>query len=294
MLNYNSSDETLLCLKSLEHVTFSHVDIFIIDNCSSNADFLNLKNHIPANITLIRNNINSGFAGGVNVGLRAAIPSNPDYFLLLNNDVVVDSDFLIELVHALQSDAMFGLAGPVVYDFFDSSCISSAGISLRWHTFVFPHSITYKKSKLPENLKETEALEGSALLIKSQVVNAIGWLDSSYFLQCEEVDYCIRARNAGFKCVLVPTSMIWHKGGGSSTKKGYSKEILYYITRGRLQIARKHFGKAELVRLSLLYMLPVVRRLMSGKKDVASWQARAIIDAWVHVSGGKAYKSGLK
>lgn len=266
--------------------------MIVVDNDSSGHDFENLRKRIPASVRLIRNSRNYGFSGGVNIGIKAA-DSNSEYFLLLSNDAIFDNQFLRELVRVLASDRQFGIAGPVVYNFYDRRAISSAGIALKWRTFVFPHSKAYSESELPKSPKEVEALEGSALLVKSEVIAAVGLLDDGYFFDCEDVDYCIRSRMADFKCLLVPTSRVWHKGGASSTKKGYSREVLYYITRNRIQIARKYFGRAEMFKLSVLYMLPVIKRLLSRKKDLASWQLRGIIDSWTHISGGAAQDSPL-
>jgi GT2 family glycosyltransferase len=281
ILNYNTSEETLSCIDSLSDSVFQGFRVLVLDNGSVPEDFNNLSEKIPPDVMLVRSNRNVGFAEGCNLAITKIFEFNPRYILLLNNDIRVDPFMLGRLLKVMEESPVIGAAGPVVYDYWNPKKILSAGIRIRWLSFVFPHSIDANSSEAGLFPREVQALEGSALLLRSSILKRLGQLDSfRFFFQAEDVDYCIRIRKLGYKCVLVPDARVWHKGGASSVRKGLGKETLYFITRGRLQIAGKHYGKPEMLRSSLLHMIPILRRLVSGKGSEARWQLWGILDAW--------------
>jgi len=204
---------------------------------------------LPSNmkIVLIRNDENYGFAEGNNIGIRYALKAqDPDYILLLNNDTVVKSDFLNELVNALQSDETAGFAGPSIYYYnYEgmTNIFSTVGINLvmekGWFVRIGSNEPDRGQYKA---VMAVDFLEGSCLLIKRAVLDKIGLFDSRYFAYWEETDLCIRGREAGYKCIYVPTAKIWHKVS-SSAPKGVK---LYYMTRNRLWFVKDHATKQEL------------------------------------------------
>ena len=204
---------------------------------------------LPSNrkLVLIRNDTNYGFAEGNNIGIRYALKAlNPDYILLLNNDVVVKRDFLDNLVVALKNDEGAGFAGPAIY-YYDynghTDILSTVGIDLVMRTGWFHRIGNFEQDRGQYNEVTTvDYLEGSCLLIKKAVLDKIGLLDSRYFAYWEETDLCIRGREAGYKCICVPTAKIWHKVS-SSAPKGVK---LYYMTRNRLWFVKDHATKQEL------------------------------------------------
>ncbi len=204
---------------------------------------------LPSNrkIVLIRNDKNYGFAEGNNIGIRYALKAqNPDYILLLNNDTVVKSDFLNELVKALQSDETAGFAGPSIYYYNykgKTDIFSTVGINLVMEKgwFVRIGSIEPDRGQY-KAVMAVDFLEGSCLLIRRAALDKIGLLDSRYFAYWEETDLCIRGRESGYKCICVPTAKIWHKVS-SSAPKGVK---LYYMTRNRLWFVKDHATRQEL------------------------------------------------
>ncbi len=199
-------------------------------------------------IVIIRNDKNYGFAEGNNIGIRYALKSqNPEYILLLNNDTVVKSDLLDKLVNAMDSDERIGFAGPIIYKY-DSNgrtdLISVAGVNL------IMNRGSYRRIGSEEvdrgqyhSIARVDSLEGSCLLVRRTALEKIGLLDTSYFLYWEETDLCRRGFEAGFGCIIVPTTGIWHK---VSTSKPRGM-VTYYKTRNRLWFVKSHATKEELV-----------------------------------------------
>jgi GT2 family glycosyltransferase len=203
---------------------------------------------LPSNkkMVMIRNDNNYGFAEGNNIGIRYALEfQNPDYILLLNNDTVVKSDFLDELVNAINSDKRIGFAGPIVYKYDDNGrtdIISVAGVNLIMNRGSYGRIGSEEVDRGQYHDTTTvDCVEGSCLLIRRTALDKIGLLDASYFLFWEETDLCRRGFEAGYSCVIVPTTGIWHKT--SSSKSG--RLVTYYKTRNRLWFVRSHASKQE-------------------------------------------------
>ncbi len=198
-------------------------------------------------IVLIRNDKNYGFAEGNNIGMRYALRAcNPDYILLLNNDTVVKSDFLTELVNVLQSDETAGFAGPSIYYYNYkgmTNVFSTVGMNLVMEKgwFVRIGGIELDRGQYKAAIT-VDFLEGSCLLIRRAALDRIGLFDARYFAYWEETDLCIRGRAAGYRCICVPAAKIWHKVS-SSVPKGIK---LYYMTRNRLWFVKDHATRQEL------------------------------------------------
>ncbi|KUK74346.1 MULTISPECIES: glycosyltransferase family 2 protein [Methanobacterium] len=206
-----------------------------------------LKNENLTNkhITLIKNSENRGFPGGNNVGIKFALEFfDPDYILLLNNDTVVDENFLGELIKNGDSNDV-GIMGPKIYFYDEPQTIWSAGCKISWK---LSRGIQIGTNEVDtgqyNEINEVEYVSGSAFLIKTEIIKRIGLMDEDYFLYFEESDWTLRANQEGFKSLYVPTSCIWHKvsrsGGGISNPIG-----LYYITRNRWIFMRKWAGKED-------------------------------------------------
>ena len=157
---------------------------------------------------------NQGFAEGNNIGIKQALNKNADYVLLLNNDTVVEPSFLKELVKAGESDEKTGILGPI-------------GGKINWLYTKGIHVI-----------KNNDYISGVCMLVRRSVIKEIGLMPEEYFLYFEDVDWCLKARKAGYKCVLVPKSKIWHKV--SSSAKAESFSYIYYHFRNGLLLAKKN------------------------------------------------------
>lgn len=192
-------------------------------------------------IWLIRCDKNHGFAEGNNIAIRLAYRSfSPDYFLLLNNDTVVDSDLLNKLVGAAESDSTIGFTGPKVLCYSHNrseDIISSAGgrveIAKGRATKIGFGEVDNGQY---DYSKDVDYIEGSCILVRASMLPQIGLMDSAYFAYWEETDWCWRAREAGYRCVYAPEAKIWHKGSSSSNKSSY----IYFCARNMLWFVRRH------------------------------------------------------
>lgn len=219
---------------------------------------------LPSNkrLLIVENEKNYGFAEGNNIGMgyvQEALGS--DYILLLNNDVVVDPQFLTELVMIAERDGRIGFIGPKVYYYDQREIIYSSGARIN---FFLLHSKggqgKVDKGQF-DTLKEVDALSGCALLLRSNLLERVGKLDPVFFAYGEEVDWCIRAKRAGYRIIFAPKAIVFHKGA-KSTGQGFNPFVAYYKTRNQILFMRKNGQRIHwLTFIPYLTLLFVVRSL---------------------------------
>jgi GT2 family glycosyltransferase len=261
ILNWNGKKDTIGCLNSLNSIHFPLPDykILVVDNFSTDNSLQRIAEKFPS-VQIIKNESNLGFAGGMNVGIKEAIKDNSKYVLLLNQDLIVDKNFLSKMLDVAESDQKIGIVGPKIYYFNSLKKIWAIGIRFA-AGIIREAKVPYCGTELIgcnvtdnaqyDNLKEVESVPGCCMLIRTKVIRKIGLMDESFFLIHEDDDYCISAREAGYKVYVSPESIIWHKVSTSfrltaETIKEYSgsnTDLIYYWHRNWLWVLRKHFGK---------------------------------------------------
>jgi len=238
VLNYNGMDDTIDCLHSLQRLGYPNHEIIVVDQNSRDRSAEVIERDFP-HVRLVRNERNLGFAGGCNVGMDKAWETEARYVLLLNNDTIVEPDFLQPMVNLMESDDTIGMTQPLVLFAEYANVVSSAGGRFDeenlFAELLGMWRIDYQLEKAPY---EVDWVGGTALLVRRDVVERIGPLDESYFLYYEDVDWSFRARAAGYKCCVVPTSRIQHRGGGATFHQSLS--FLYYMSRNRIRFLTRY------------------------------------------------------
>lgn len=182
-------------------------------------------------LTIIKNDKNDGFPGGCNIGMKYALNKGTDYILLLNNDTVVDPHFLSELVNVAETDTNSGIIGSKIYYYDRPTYLQAAGGRIRWWLGEIKTYGEEEDIGQYEEIIERDYVYGTSFLIRPEVINSISFMDTSFFFGVEEYDYCTKAKKAGFKNILVPSSKVWHKGGASSAKLSEHPETLNFIKK---------------------------------------------------------------
>jgi GT2 family glycosyltransferase len=239
-------------MQSRQAITFSREEISI--GIHIEAALKETRSH---RIFLINNEKNYGFAGGNNIAADFALKYfNPEYILLINNDVIVEKQFLTELVNVAESDKKIGIVGPkIYYENFRgrSDIINFAGEDIViWKAKGIRYGYDKNDNGQYDKIREVDKIDGACMLIKKQVVKSIGLFDPNFFAYWEETDLCIRAKNAGFKVVYAPMSRIWHKIA-SSTGGFYSNKRTYLMTRNRFLFIKRNAHPIERFRFTIYF-----------------------------------------
>lgn len=243
VVSWNSRSDVLRCLASV--VAASGVDrIIVVDNASRDGTVPAVGSAYPE-VTLLENPENLGYTGGNNVGLRHALDNSAEYVLLLNDDAVVAPDALSQLIQAAEASPAAGFLGPNIYALEDRDrFLSSGGVfAAGWH----PVHRGLGDEDQPWNhaVAEVDFLSGCALLVRREAVERIGLLDDRFFAYHEDIDWCYRARQAGFKLMVVPAATVYHPD--TRPRDADSPVVTYYIARNSLLFLRKHQLGAGLI-----------------------------------------------
>jgi GT2 family glycosyltransferase len=240
VLNWNAWEITCDCLRSLAHLDYDNYEVAVIDNGSTDGSVQKLR-HQFANLTMLENGANLGFAAGNNVGVRYALERGAQYIFLLNNDTVVSPSCVSAMVRIAQSDSKIGILNPKIYYSDPPDRIWYAGGSFSpWFGFARHNGMKKRSCDVRGSTREVTFITGCAFLIKAEVIRRIGLLDESFFMVCEDTDWSIRARRAGFKAVYVAEAEIRHRESYTITNKKGKAFRDYYNFRNTLLLARKH------------------------------------------------------
>jgi GT2 family glycosyltransferase len=244
VLNWNSHRFTLKCVQSLHMLTYHNHRILLIDNGSTDGSEEILRAAFPA-LTLIQTGENLGYAGGNNVGIDHALASGADYIWLLNNDTEVDVYALSALVEALETNAQASVAGSKIYSLEEPEILSYAGgVIDPWRGQVRHRGRGEVDRGQYDLCQPTAFVTGCSLLIRSSTIRRCGMIDAGFFLYYEDLDWNLRIQKAGFLCLYVPESKLWHQEGGSlgrSLGKKMKPDVVYYIARNSLYFYEAHF-----------------------------------------------------
>jgi GT2 family glycosyltransferase len=223
IVNWNGRHHLDTCLGALRSQSFTDFETILVDNGSTDGSSDHVRARHPW-VQLIPLAENRGFCGGSNEGIRRARGS---YVALLNNDTEVEPDWLRELVSAIERPQVGFCASQILF-FDERNVIDSAGDEFAIN------GVAHKRGHLEQASQYTEAEEvfgacAAAALYRRSMLEDVGLLDEDFFLIFEDADLSFRARNAGYRCVYVPTARVFHKANASIG--AYSHTYVYYGQR---------------------------------------------------------------
>ena len=249
-VNFNQWEETCELLRSLERITYSNLEVIVVDN-GSEKNIPNGTEQRFSSVKFLYTKKNLGFAGGNNFALTHCAG---DYILFLNNDVEVEPDFLEPLVDAFTFFPKLGAASPRIHFFHRPGVLQYAG-----STEMSPYTI--RNSTFGNGQKDqgqymdsrlTAYIHGAAMIVSRSVIEDVGMMYEDYFLYYEEYDWCERMKKKGFQAAYIGNSLIHHKESVSTGKKSPLK--IFYLTRNRLLFARRNFSWDQRV-ISMLFFV---------------------------------------
>lgn len=285
IINYNGEKETRECLDSLLEINQEDVDLstIVVDNYPQNPISIDAKKYSKINLELIFLKKNLGFSGGNNKGIEKALEDGAEYVLILNNDTLVEKNFLQELLSVIESDSSIGIVSPKIYfekgfefhkerypDSEKGKVIWFAGGIIDWKNIITVHRGVDEVDKGQyDQMMESDFATGCALLAPRDIFKKTGGFDDSYFLYYEDNDLSQRVKKMGYKIIYAPKSIIWHKNASSSGGSG-SKLQDYFISRNRMIFGMRYASmraKFALIKESLNLLLKGRELQKKGVKD---------------------------
>jgi GT2 family glycosyltransferase len=307
IVNYETPDLTIQASESvLKWFKNTHYRLVIVDNLSSDNSWdrlMSWKSSKGENISLVQSESNDGFSSGNNHGINAV---DAEYYLLLNSDSIIESEDILNLFSHFSKDPSIGIIGPKLIDQSEHHHCSH----FRFRT---PRSelIDVAKTRLIDNFfkkyivplkntsnasdTSTDWVSFACVLIRSEVFNQVGNLDDGFFMYFEDIDFCYRSNQAGWKIFYDDTVVMTHLRGGSSSLKKHQLQNMrlpkyYYESRSRYFY--KTGGQLNLILANLAWsigaMIALLRSLFGSKLHQLT--ARAWIDIWTNITNPlKAY-----
>ncbi len=251
IVNYNTEKLLQGCLESIyAGANGTPFDVWVVDNHSRDSSAEMVRSHFPK-VKLVENDTNLGFSRANNLVISQ---SESEYVLLLNPDTLVIGDSIDRMVKYMREHPKVGIAGCKVLNAdrtLQLACRRSiptpkvAFFRMTGLSRLFPKNPSLAKYNLtycdPEETHEVDAVSGAFLMIRRQVVERIGPLDERFFMYGEEIDWCLRAKRAGWTVMYHPQAEIIHYKG-ESTKYNSRKAALEFY-RAMYLFHKKHFAK---------------------------------------------------
>ncbi|PJI09696.1 MULTISPECIES: glycosyltransferase family 2 protein [Clostridium] len=228
ILTCNNFMYSKMCIDSIRKYTRKNdYEIIVVDNNSQDGTKSWLRKQ--KDIKTIYNKVNEGFPKGCNVGIKKASGSE---ILLLNNDVIVTSNWLLNLKKCLYSDNKIGAVGPVT-----NTCYGKQKIFVKYNSLYEMQRFAKKYNVSNSNRwVKTRGLVGFCILIKMKVINNLGYLDERFTPgNFEDDDYCLRMVRKGYKLMICKDTFVHHYGSISFKNTEYSK----IINANRIKFERK-------------------------------------------------------
>ncbi|MDQ3705913.1 MAG: glycosyltransferase family 2 protein [Chloroflexota bacterium] len=234
ILNWNKEELTLDTLASLREQDYPRMQSIVVDNGSQNQQeaLAKIKRAFPEVQTYGIRPPNVGFTGGCNTGMRLALEAGADYLFVINNDILLDPSAISELITVLEADSSVGAASPLMYYASEPDRIWFGGGKLLMGGRVLPEHGEENNITPDSPPQEADWLTGTAIMVRREAIEQARMLDRRYFLYWEDVDWTLALRKAGYRLLLVPSSVIWHRV--SATMGEMPLSVLYYWERNRL------------------------------------------------------------
>jgi GT2 family glycosyltransferase len=263
IVSWNTRALLVDCLNSLSGELNGQLEVVVVDNASDDDTVAVLKDQFPW-VKLIENQVNVGFAGANNQGIKASIG---EYVLLLNPDTVVLSGALETLLKFMDENPGVGAVGSRVLNpdgTLQTSCYPAPTLARElWRLFhldaLWSFGV-YHMDDWPSDVnRQIDVLLGACILLRREVLEQIGLLDEKYFMYSEEVDLCFRVRRAGWPIFWVPEAKIIHYGGQSTSQ--VAGEMFLRLYEGKLIYFKKHYGGLTTQAYKLVILLTALSRL---------------------------------
>ena len=268
-INYNGLANTCALIETIPFNDYP-LEVIVVDNASSEDEATLIEQRYPQ-VKVIRSKENLGFAGGNNLGIKAALGR---YLFFINNDTILkpQTSDLKHLIERLESDTKIGMVCPKIRFAWDSCPIQFAGYTPLSRITLRNKAIGYGEEDLGQynNAHSTPYAHGAAMMVKREAIERAGLMPECYFLYYEELDWSMMIRRAGYEIWYEPTCTIYHKESQATGQE--SPLRTYYITRNRLLFAKRNQQGATKY-LTYLYLIALV-----ASKDVLKQTFRGRLD----------------
>lgn len=244
ILNWNGANDTIELLRNLSRLKYKNFSVLVVDNGSNDNSVTQIRKVVTEKNELLVLGKNYGFAEGNNQAIEHLKKNETEYYLLLNNDTLVDPNFLTLLVDILEKNPKVAATAPTIYfagkDGRKTNRIWYAGGWFNFFAGGAHHNTNLKSQILNLKFTPTEFITGCCMLIRKEALVGTGQLfDPLFFAYGEDADLCQRLLRAGWHLAYVPSAKIWHKLAASSGGPK-SANFWYYNVRNNFLVMSRY------------------------------------------------------
>jgi len=253
IVTWNSSKHITNLFLSLKDMDYPKSDwnIVVVDNNSSDGTINKLRQwqHKMMNFdTIIQNKKNTGFSGGNNIGIEYALKHGADYVALLNDDVIVEPNWLNNIIEPMEADQEVGLCQPLLTRYPEVHRINNFGNAYQFTGFGYSVGEGRRDkeffTQFEQEKYEPAYNSFSTVVIRKQVLEQIGLMDQFYFMYHEDTDFCFRARLQGWKLLATRSAVVHHNYKFPSKK---NKIRYFWLEKNRFYLMLKFFKLKTLI-----------------------------------------------
>jgi len=256
ILNWNGKNFLEKFLPALIQHIEPDTGIIVADNDSTDDSLEFLRTNYPQ-IRVIQNPDNGGFARGYNLALQQV---EAEYYVLLNSDIEVTENWVRPVIELMEKDPLIGACQPKIRSYFEPKKFEYAGAA---GGFIDKYGYPFCRGRMFLHIEEDHGqyddtfeifwASGACLFVKSKLYHELGGFDEDFFAHMEEIDFCWRMNNAGYKIMYCPESTVFHIGGGTLPKVSWRKTYLNF--RNNFILLYKNLPDSWLVRVFAVRLL---------------------------------------
>ena len=265
LVNYKQPELTAKCVESIRNSKNITPFVVIVDNCSKDDSISILSKLENDHTILLKSEENNGFAAGNNKGIQYALDNGADFIMFLNNDTEIDP-YMIDILLSYCNEQT--AVSPKMYYYDEPGKIWFAGGKYLSKTGRFVHiGESELDSDNYKSLTKCDFLTGCCIMLSSETIKKVGFLDESYFMYMEDVDYSIRLKQNNIQLLMVPEAKLWHKVGSSSGGEK-SESAIYYGNRNRLYLLNHyHFPLFIRIECFVSRLLLLIKALLKNTNE---------------------------
>ncbi len=284
-VNFQQANVTIDLLKSIaKSYTPSEVEVIVVDNGAAENIELTFQPHFD-HLTYIQSEANLGFAGGNNLGIKQA---KGDYIFLLNNDTEIPAGCIETMIAEMEANENIGLLSPLLLYFDEKDIVQYAGFTpLNYLTGRNACIGQFDKNtgQYDNQTYQTGFCHGAAVMCRKADLEAAGFMDETYFLYYEELDWCEKFKRIGKQIWFTGKTQVYHKESVSVGKASPVK--VYFNTRNRMLFIRKNTGWLNTLWFSIYYTFIAVpkaifKHLVTKDSHLAKWAFKGLLWNYTH------------
>lgn len=270
ILNWNSKKHLSECLPSVFNQSYPNYEVILVDNGSTDGSVEFVRENYPQ-VKIIKLDKNYGTAKGYNIGIEEALKDeNVRYIAFLDNDTKADRNWLSELVKAAENDEEMrkkvGMWASKILRMDNPKVIDTTGVILKW----WGTTINRGRGEIDrgqfDNKLNIFCANTTSCLFKREMFEEVGLFDESFFADHELPDLAWRARKKGWKAKYVPTSIVYHRGGGTTKRsEEFERKMIFLATRNRTRVVKRHGILLQKI-LYMLFLLKTAAMSELGKR----------------------------